>query len=77
MIRSLGGDAEEFAAYANGPCRAEHDAIIDEAERMGVFGVPMFVLDGELFWGGDRIALLSERIEQKLQASKAAAGSAQ
>lgn len=76
VIRSLGGDPREFAAYANGPCRAEHEAIIDEAERMGVFGVPMFVLDGELFWGGDRIALLSERIEQKLQASQATAGSA-
>jgi 2-hydroxychromene-2-carboxylate isomerase len=74
VICSLGGDAAEFAAYANGPCKAEHDGIIDEAERTGVFGVPMFVLDGELFWGGDRIALLSERIEQKLQARPIAAG---
>jgi 2-hydroxychromene-2-carboxylate isomerase len=68
VIRALGGDPEEFAAYANGPCRAEHDRIIDEAERIGVFGVPTFVLDGELFWGADRISLLCERIEQKRQA---------
>jgi hypothetical protein len=27
-----------------------------------VFGVPMMVFNGELFWGGDRIPLLVERI---------------
>lgn len=31
---------------------------------MGVFGVPTFVLDGELFWGGDRIYLLRERLAE-------------
>jgi 2-hydroxychromene-2-carboxylate isomerase len=30
-----------------------------------VFGVPMFVFDGELFWGGDRIGLLRERLDEK------------
>jgi 2-hydroxychromene-2-carboxylate isomerase len=30
-----------------------------------VFGVPTFVLDGELFWGGDRIDLLRERLDEK------------
>ena len=27
-----------------------------------MFGVPTMVFDGELFWGGDRIPLLIERI---------------
>jgi hypothetical protein len=27
-----------------------------------VFGVPTMVFNGELFWGGDRISLLTERI---------------
>jgi 2-hydroxychromene-2-carboxylate isomerase len=31
---------------------------------LGVFGIPTFVLDGELFWGGDRIALLKERLRE-------------
>lgn len=65
VVRSLGGDPDEFAAYAHGPGREEHDGIIDEAEKMGVFGAPTFVLDGELFWGGDRIALLCERLEER------------
>ena len=45
------------------PARAEHDRIIDEAEALGVFGVPTMVFNGELFWGGDRIDMLIERIK--------------
>jgi 2-hydroxychromene-2-carboxylate isomerase len=62
IIENCGGSASEFAAYVNGPARAEHDRIIDEAETLGVFGVPTMIFNGELFWGGDRIAMLIERI---------------
>ena len=65
VIAGLGGDAAAFEAYAEGPGRAEMDAVIAEAEAMGVFGVPMFVLDGELFWGGDRLDLLRERLDER------------
>jgi 2-hydroxychromene-2-carboxylate isomerase len=27
--------------------------------------VPTFVFEGELFWGGDRIGLLRERLDEK------------
>ena len=63
VIEGLGGSATEFEAYVSGPARAEHDRIIDEAEALGVFGVPTMVFNGELFWGGDRIDLLIERIQ--------------
>ena len=36
-----------------------------EAEETGIFGVPTFVFDNELFWGGDRIDLLRERLDEK------------
>jgi 2-hydroxychromene-2-carboxylate isomerase len=62
VIESCGGSAREFEAYVNGPARAEHDRIIDEAEELGVFGVPTMVFNGEMFWGGDRIPMLIERI---------------
>jgi 2-hydroxychromene-2-carboxylate isomerase len=62
VIASLGGSVPDFEAYVNGPARDEHDRIIDEAESIGVFGVPTMVFNGELFWGGDRMALLVERI---------------
>jgi 2-hydroxychromene-2-carboxylate isomerase len=63
VIASLGGSAEQFEAYVRGPARAEHDGIIDEAEALGVFGVPTMVFNAELFWGGDRIKMLIERIK--------------
>lgn len=65
VIAEAGGDAAAYEAYAEGPGRAEMTAVIDEAEAMGVFGVPMFVLDGELFWGGDRLDLLRERLDER------------
>jgi len=64
VITACGGSAGAFEAYVNGPARAEHDRIIDEAETLGVFGVPTMVFNGELFWGGDRIDMLIERIEK-------------
>ncbi len=63
VIASTGGSAKDFEAYVHGPARAEHDRIIDEAEALGVFGVPTMVFNGELFWGGDRIELLIDRIK--------------
>ena len=62
VIAAVGGSAKDFEAYVHGPARAEHDRIIDGAETLGVFGVPTMVFNGELFWGGDRIPLLIERI---------------
>jgi 2-hydroxychromene-2-carboxylate isomerase len=31
-----------------------------------VFGAPTYVLDGELFWGQDRLDMLAWRLTQKL-----------
>lgn len=53
---------EDFLAGEGG---AEHDRLRLEAEASGVFGVPTFIFDGELFWGGDRIPLLRERLDEK------------
>ena len=64
VIEGLGGDGAAFVAYAEGPGRAEHERICREAEAMGVFGVPMYVIDGELFWGGDRLPLVRERLAE-------------
>ena len=74
VIASVGGSAGNFQAYIEGPARAEHDRIIAEAEAMGVFGVPTMVFNGELFWGGDRIDMLIERIRNR-QGAAAAHGS--
>ena len=36
--------------------------LTDEALAIGVFGVPTFVLEGELFWGHDRLEALARRL---------------
>ncbi len=54
-----------FAAFLADDGGAEHDRLRGEAEAAGVFGVPSLVFDGELFWGGDRIGLLRERLDEK------------
>ena len=54
-----------FPDFLMGEGGAEHDRLRNEAEGAGVFGVPTFVFAGELFWGGDRIGLLRERLDEK------------
>jgi 2-hydroxychromene-2-carboxylate isomerase len=63
VLGQAGADAAGFAAYAGGEGGAAHDRIRAEAEADGVFGVPMYVVEGELFWGSDRIALVRERLD--------------
>jgi 2-hydroxychromene-2-carboxylate isomerase len=63
VIERLGGSADEYEAYAHGAGKEEHDRIIQEAEAMGVFGVPFMIFEGEKFFGGDRIDLLKEYLE--------------
>lgn len=38
----------------------------EEARRRGVFGVPTFALDAELFWGHDRLGQLAARLQGTL-----------
>jgi 2-hydroxychromene-2-carboxylate isomerase len=73
VIAKLGGSADAFERYATGAAPADVDAITKEAESLGVFGVPSMLLDGELFWGGDRIDLLTRRLEQRM--TQASSGS--
>lgn len=54
-----------FPDFLMGAGGAEHDRLRNEAEASGVFGVPTFVFENELFWGGDRIGLLRERLDEK------------
>ncbi len=65
VIDHLDGDSGAFREYAEGAGRIEHKEIRDHAENIGVFGVPTFVLDGELFFGGDRLDLLVERLRER------------
>jgi 2-hydroxychromene-2-carboxylate isomerase len=62
VLAEAGADVAGFHSYVEGEGRTLHDRLIAEAEAAGVFGVPTFVYEGELFWGTDRIELLKERL---------------
>lgn len=64
-VLGAAGAPAGFEDFLAGDGGVEHDRLRGEAEVSGVFGVPTFVFAGELFWGGDRIGLLRERLEEK------------
>jgi len=61
--RDCGLDAEALVAAAGTPeVKAELARATEQAINDGIFGVPSFVFEGELFWGADRIESLLRRI---------------
>jgi 2-hydroxychromene-2-carboxylate isomerase len=54
VLTEAGADGARFADYAEAG-RAEVAEISRAAEDTGVFGVPSFVADGELFWGSEHL----------------------
>jgi 2-hydroxychromene-2-carboxylate isomerase len=54
VLAEAGADGARFANYAEAG-RAEVAAISRAAEDTGVFGVPSFVVDDELFWGSEHL----------------------
>jgi len=43
----------------------------ERAIQVGVFGVPSFVVDGEIFWGNDRLPFLKTYLQGSFPADKA------
>ncbi len=64
LLAEAGIDAGGFSAYLHGPGGAQHDSDRVKTEESGVFGVPTLVVQGEIFWGGDRVDLVRERLGQ-------------
>ena len=63
-----------LAATENEAVQAEYQSNTEEAIRIGVFGAPTYVFDGELFWGQDRLQMLEWRLAQKPGAPKITTG---
>ncbi len=58
-----GFDGAALLAFeASAPVQAEYRANSEEAERLGVFGAPTFVIDCELFWGQDRLDFVDRKL---------------
>ena len=56
LLSSLGRDADAVIARANSEeMRARLASETDVARGLGIFGSPTFAIDGEIFWGDDRL----------------------
>ena len=55
VLAEAGADTVGFSAYPAGEGGWKLDRICRDAEALGVFGVPSFVVDGELFWGREHL----------------------
>ena len=63
-LAEAGGDVDVWSRrLRNGA--AELEAIDRGAEAQGVFGVPSFILDGELFWGTDTLAQIRQKLAER------------
>jgi len=62
VLAEAGADTNRFAAYAAGEGPREVTRICREAEEKGVFGVPSFIIDGELFWGREHLPDIREML---------------
>jgi 2-hydroxychromene-2-carboxylate isomerase len=62
VLAEAGADTAGFLAYLAGEGRQELELICRAAEATGVFGVPTFVVDGELFWGREHLQDIREML---------------
>jgi 2-hydroxychromene-2-carboxylate isomerase len=62
-LREAGVDAGGFTSYAAQDGRARLGAVMAGAHARGVFGVPSYLWNGELFWGREHLPILAERME--------------
>jgi 2-hydroxychromene-2-carboxylate isomerase len=67
ILEEVGIDASGFADFLAGEGRREHDRIRAEAEAAGVFGVPSYIVDGELYWGAERLVRVREHLTPRTE----------
>ena len=63
LMTEVGLDANAFHRYVETDARAELDRCFEEAAGDQIFGVPTFVVEGEPFWGEDRIDWLIKKLD--------------
>jgi 2-hydroxychromene-2-carboxylate isomerase len=63
VLAEIGANPEDFFAYLEREGRAELEVIQQRADADEIFGVPIFLVEGEMFWGHDRIPLVREKLD--------------
>lgn len=56
LLTELGLDADDWLARARSDaCKEALRRQVDQARQLGIFGAPTFMVQGEMFWGNDRL----------------------
>ncbi|HTO58957.1 MAG TPA: DsbA family protein [Pseudomonadales bacterium] len=58
VLVEAGADVRGFEAYHTGSGRTRHDEVQHRIFDAGVFGVPSYVIDGELFFGREHLPMV-------------------
>jgi 2-hydroxychromene-2-carboxylate isomerase len=64
VVAAEGLSADEYWTYLAGEGAADYERAQEEAGADHIFGVPIFLFEGEPFWGYDRIPMLEERLTE-------------
>ncbi len=64
LLQEHGLSASRLAESLQADAQAGYQAHTNEALGLGVFGAPTYVVQGELFWGQDRLDFLERRLQQ-------------
>ncbi len=62
LLAECGLPAQRLADSQSPAVQARYDAQTQAAIDAGVFGAPSYVVDGEIFWGQDRLDFLARRL---------------
>ncbi len=62
VLSEVGANVSSFQAFLAGEGLAELQRIMEDAHERGVFGVPSFIVDGQLYWGAENLHLVREHL---------------
>jgi 2-hydroxychromene-2-carboxylate isomerase len=63
VMKEVGLDADGFKRYAANEGPRELEEAFATGDRDGVFGVPTLIVDGEPFWGNDRVEWVAKKLD--------------
>jgi 2-hydroxychromene-2-carboxylate isomerase len=63
LLAENGLDPQRLEQSGASAVGERYDSNTEEATRLGVFGAPTYVIDGELFWGQDRLDFVQRRLQ--------------
>jgi 2-hydroxychromene-2-carboxylate isomerase len=64
LLAEQGLPADRLVASRSAAAQQAYDANTQQAIDAGVFGAPSYVIDGEIFWGQDRLDFVQRRLDK-------------